>query len=208
MLGCGNDSGGGQEAFWADVNIKSFDSLPKLEALQWEKISPEMPPTYWELRNSIGFDLLEVIGSDGNKCGTADDPEQCKILFDNLKPSEFTGFAPSCLPTLCLQYIASNTGNENKLWTTIGELKVFLGNIDTAEEALLLAHAEGYHWHDVIKQEGAIRQIDGAYELVVLKGVSDCTPIQTNRFLIRIDIHGNIQILREQVFNRIENACV
>lgn len=94
------------------------------------------------------------------------------------------------------------------MWDSIDALKAFLGPVDSEEEAALLVNANGFSWEPDNKEAGAIRQVGEEYELIALKTVRFCTPVQMDRFLIRIDRGGGLGILGEQVFTRMDNSCV
>ena len=211
FFGCqGNDESA--DKFWKDVNLDAFKTLPLLENLDWNQIKSAEAVTYWELRQASSMvelgDTYTVIGATGNKCGAADDKARCLSEFDALRPLPPKGFGADCHPGFCFEYFVSNSGNENKVWNNIDALKAFLGPVDSGEEAALLVNANGFYWERDNKEAGAIRQAGEEYELIALKTVRDCAPVQTDRFLIRIDREGALGILREQVFTRMANACV
>jgi len=193
------------DKFWKDVNLDAFKTLPQFENLDWSQIKPAEAVTYWELRRALPGDAYTVIGAMGDKCGAADDKARCISEFDALRTAPPNGFG--CIPGFCFEYLVSNSGNENKIWDSIDALKAFLGPVDSEEEAALLVNANGFSWRPDNKEAGAIRQAGEEYELIALKVVRSCTPVQTDRFLIRIDRGGALRVLLEEVFTRIDNGC-
>jgi len=192
-------------SLWRDIEVSLHEVIPSffrpaLEARNWGNVQLAKPTDYWELK-SPG----EITAKAGNKCKTAKNQEGCITEFDAL--NSYRGFGPSCLPVSCFMYIVSNHGDSNIISDTLDGLKELLGTIDSKEEAIILATGYDFYGDGEDKEAGAIREIDGEYEMIVLKSVDSCGPIQTNRYLIRIKPSGTLNILREQLYWRMTNTC-
>ncbi|MDT0677401.1 hypothetical protein [Autumnicola musiva] len=84
----------------------------------------------------------------------------------------------------------------------------FLGKIDSKSDAILWAYGHEYYFQLNEISNGGIKKVEDGYELILLKTVMFCTPVQTNRFHLRISTDGKITILEEEVYEKDENACV
>jgi len=213
LVGCGGSDGTLEEGqIWPDIDLEEFKSLQRFDELDWETLSPVEGTTYWELRLS-GFPINEydIIASGGNKCSEADDYEGCISEFDALSfetSSSNIGYKTSSDVDPRFHYIGLNQGNDNRLLYTLEDLILFLGEVDSDVEAVFLVEVSDYYWYTQNKEVGAVQEVIGGYRVIALKLVNYCTPVQENRFLLRIDNDGTIDILREQVLSRDENSCV
>lgn len=186
------------------VGLDVFELIPPLAQLDYGAIRPAEPYDYWELRESFEGERHDVIGSGGVRARPEIDPE-ILAAFDSVTVS--AGFAPFCLPGHCFRYIASILGASIETWQTAQQVAVFLGTIDTREEAILLALAHDYHW-GATKETGAIRAIPQGYELVVLKTVSFCDPVQTDRFILHVLGSGRLEVAKSEVWHKESGVCI
>jgi len=189
-------------SLWHDIDLSLYEVVPSwvdpvLEARNWENVQLAKPTDYWELRGPFG-----IVTKAGNKCKTAKNQEGCITEFDAL--NSYRGFVNRCIQISCVVYIVSNHGDSNIISNTLDGLKELLGTIDSKEEAILLATGYDFYGLGDNKEAGAIRESDGEYEMIVLKLAR--SPIQTNRYLIRIKPSGRLNILREQIYYRITNV--
>jgi len=182
---------------------------PISEQYPFGDLEPKVETDYWELNYTIvngrdDFDE-EIIVRNGVLCPRAEN-DLCQDEFRNLKP-EF-GFAAGCLPASCFYYLKYQADNQNHLVASKDELLQFLDTINTKEEALLWVRANDYYFRVNDIDGGAFKTVGTGFELIVLKTVSYCTPIQTNRYHLRVKPNGSIEVLKEKEFSVDENACV
>lgn len=191
------------------ITTDGFEQIS--EQYPFEDLDPEVETNYWELNYTIVLDRdnfdEEIIVRDGVLCPSAEE-NLCQDEFRNLKP-EF-GFAPGCLPSTCFYYLKYQADDQNHLVASKDELLQFLGTINTKEEALLWVSANNYYFrtNDNDVDTGGIKVVKPNFELIVLKTVSHCIPIQTNRYHLKVKPNGEIEVLKEKVFYVDENACV
>lgn len=200
---------------FALISCSSDDAIttdgfePITERYPFHDLDPAVATNYWQfnyvLANGGDDNEEEIIIQEGVLCDQAE-KSLCVKEFIELQP-EF-GFASGCLPGLCFYYLKYQADNQNKLVASIDELLKFLGTINTKEEALLWGRANGYRFGVNNIKTGAIKVTNPGFELIVLKTVSFCTPIQSNRYHLKIKPNGDIEILKEEVFSRDENSCV
>jgi len=95
------------------------------------------------------------------------------------------------------------------VWQTAQALLTFLGTLDSVEEAALLTDAHGYYWLEDNEMNGGgfIRPIDDGYELKVLGLVSDCDPIQVNRYLLYLARSGELSERASEVWELMPGYC-
>jgi hypothetical protein len=190
-----------------EVDLADFEQLPALEGLDYSRVVPSDSLDYWEYRFAFFGSAPpdSVIGSGGWR--TKDSLGSGLIAsFDSTQAE--TGFGIQCLPGYCFKYILGVSDNQFLMWATQEELGDFLGTIDSREEAIILVDGFRYHWNTVDKAEGGIRDVEDGFELVVLKTVEFCAPVQTNRYVLHVSTSGVITELQEEVRYKDESACI
>lgn len=198
------------EALWFDVNLPEFQTIPARTELDLSAITPAEPATYLELRFAGLGDDYEVVASTGSLCAGAQDQAACEAEFRAL--SSDTGFGIGCLPGYCFHYLAVNRVDGDAVTNMVidqsSELIELLGTIDTEIEAVLVAFAGGYSWSSSDPSAAGVRLVDDGYELLVTDLVSDCLPVQTDRFLLFVSISGEIEVRRQQPYSVLCGACI
>jgi len=195
--GCGSTTG-------LDVDLAQFDQIPGLGDLNYDMVKPAQEYDYWEYRFYFQGAVDEVIGSSGSKRKDELDPNIVAV-FDTTRPDLAVGL--ECPPGNCYYYFASITGETVQTWRGPAEFRSFLGAIDGEEDAILLARADNYRWGSG-KETAAIRPVSDGYELVTLKTVSFCDPVQTNRYLLLISSSGILTERDSEVWAREEDVCI
>ena len=187
--------------------LDAFQPIPQLETLDYQAVNPAQAYDYWELRFAFYDETPTVLGSGGTQA-KADLPADVLAKLETLKV-EF-GFSEGCLPDYCFNYLVSVQGEEVKVWQTPQALLTFLGALDRVEEAVLLTDANGYYWLEDNEMEGGgfIRQVDNGYELKVLRLVSDCLPIQVNRYLLHLTRSGELSERESEVWELMPGYCI
>lgn len=189
------------------VDLEEYDTIPELDSLDFAAVSPARSYEYWELRLAYGGPpdpgvLDHVIGRSGSRLEL--DPELVAAL-DTLHVEH--GVGNRCLPVLCFFYIASVRESTIETWTSIADWIAFFGPIDRPEEAALLAAAHDYYWTGR-KETGAIKAVADGYELVVLKTVAFCDPIQVDRFVLHVSSSGTITEKDSETWSKDEGECI
>jgi len=204
LTGCGASDA----SFVEDLDLTQYEQLPDLNnlSLDLDAVSLSENITYWEFREDAQhpLDEVRVLGASGQLCDGAADEATCQADFEALAPGN--GFGWHAHPTDMFYYFAVNQGEQTFALTSPDEVKNFLGTIDSKEKAILIALAEGYHWGND-KDVGAIKEVDGGYELIVLETVSYCTPLQSNRLLVRISTDATTSVANEEVFRQLDDHC-
>lgn len=190
-----------------EVDFADYDPLPALDELDYSRVEPAEALDYWEYR--FAFQGLgppdSVIGFGGTRTKESLSSD-LRASFDSTRAED--GFGVRCLPGHCYKYIVAVQDNQLLIWATADELVDFLGVIGSREEAIMLVDGHRYFWSPVDKLEGAIRDIEGGFEFVVMKTVEFCAPVQTNRYLLRVSRTGVISELQEEIRYKDDNACI
>ena len=205
LLSCSSDDEG------IEVNFNDFEAISI--AYPFSDIQADNQITYFEYIQSMpDFEDPDdptslvyrnnVLFSFGEICSESD----CLTAFNNLQAD--AGFISGCLPSYCFYYVKYQTQEENLVVASKEDLLNFLGEIDSPGEALLIARANAYYWAVNNKNNGAIKETQDGFELIVMQTVSYCLPFQTNRFHLKVDREGNITIVSEEIAEVDENACV
>lgn len=188
---------------WEESAFEPISSLQPYEA-----VAPAYDFDYWELVWHAGEKGEEFVHfRNGSICKDANDPMQCSFQFYYMDRSGAGFDNGSKEPTSSYYFLRSNEQGYNKYWYTREELSVFLGAIDSKGDALLVAASNGYFFgkHD-IKASG-IRKHQNGYQIICLKTVSNCAPLQINRVLVEVDQNARLTVLDEDVYLREDQAC-
>jgi len=199
LFSCSDDDDG------IKVNLDDFEAIT--EDFPFNDLHPATNFDYFELIRAIvnspeAPNNEYILSSSGELCSA----ETCKTNFEQMTADR--GFGPDCLPGSCFNYIKAQKNDQFSIINSKEGLKDFLGTIDTAGDALLWVRTNGYYWDLSDIANGAIKETEDGFELIMLQTVKYCTPLQTNRFHLKIDYDGTISILAEEVAEFDKNACV
>jgi hypothetical protein len=188
-----------------DVDLKSIDPLPRLEQLDYTKVSPAGSPQYWELRMGFGpgSGADRVLASGGPR-RRSELAQAAIAALDSIKPT--TGWGTGCLPGNCYKYIAA-FDTQARLYNSRDALRTFLGSIETKEEAALIVDSHGFYWQENGRNTG-FRETSEGWEFVVLQLVRDCAPVQTDRVLVLVKRDGLIAERDREIFEKNQNMCI
>ena len=185
------------------VDFEDFDEIPTIGMLDYSSVHPARAYDLWELRESFEGVAAEIIGTGGAVGRGGLDPDLLRE-FDCVDVG--SGFGNYCLPGNCFRFIASLRERTVDVWQNAEDVRSFIGSIDTQEDAVLLVLAHGYIW-GTEKDGAAIRTVGARYELVVLRMVSFCTPVQTDRYLLQVTQDGQVIELKSEVWER-QDGCI
>ena len=186
------------------VDFDEYTLLPRLEDLDFSNVNVREGIVYWELRQSLDFQE-RVIASGGVIGRDSLDPLVLAAL-DSI--SSYYGFTPSCLPGVCFFYIATvSESGEIEVWETPQRALELLTPIESIAEAALQALSNGFYWSGEL-ETSAYRTVTIGFELVVLKLVNDCEPVQVNQFLLGFTSEGDIFDLKQREFSTAGVACI
>jgi len=182
------------------VDLNSFEAIQ--DEYPYEAVMAANDPEYWELN----YVNTEAVFSSGTLCTDVEDSDQCISDFEAM--SSTTGFGAGCPPSYCYYFIRSQKGGSTSIASTPAAVRLFLGEIDSQADAILLAISEGYVFSTTQKEIGAVKQTATGYQVLMTKLVSACSPVQVNRFLLNIRYDGTVEILDEEIYSLDKNMCI
>ena len=195
------------DAFDVEGALFVSDNLNFVEHLGDAHIRPDVAPDFWEIRIA-GADGYKTVAT-GGEIAFSDLPAGAAEAVQSLELMEgapvFCGDGPQFA---CYIYIITVTGDKVEVISDAGELVRFLGIVDTAPEAALVAMANNYYFAD-----GWIREDATSYKVLATsleKGAPwECTPgsIKLTTFQVLLDIseHGRVDVVARK---HLEDRCV
>lgn len=214
----GGDGGAGIEPFWPDLPLNAFDEPPCANG-NWQAtagLNPAAPVDFVSLRVKSQFDTSDAgTGYDtfhetGTACSTATDAPACQSALTATGAGIDLTQACGGPPYACQHYLVTTSADDVARYITDTELVGFLGDIDTPNEALLLAFdgTFGGYWVSCgDATRSSVRAVDDGYEVVVTQMVQDCAPIVTERVLLHVSTDGAVTELRRNIAS-VSSACV
>jgi len=198
IAGCGDDP-------WIDTEDAS---LPICEGVG----TPGEPPFRWRptqgLNPAVDYDALQVyrldegpglspylLDSDGEPCAAATDPDSCEMLVE----------AAAEIRTV---HLTTTSGDVVETFADQEELMRFLGTVDTAQEALLVALFDRKTIQCGDPALGSARRIADGYEVIVTQVTASCDPIEYSRFLLHVSTDGVVTKLRSEVYDSESGVCI
>lgn len=147
-----------------------------------------------------------VLSSSGTPCSTASNPETCRAQLEALTAT--SGFRSFCAEVCTAYYLATTRGDEVSALTSLEALKSFLGTIDTAQEAALLAFAEGYSVSCSQLERGAVKaNADGTFNVVATQGFACGANTKVTQFVLEVSPTGQVHEKESDVIERGSKNC-
>ena len=140
------------------------------------KVRPGTSVDFAELRQIFtptGVGPGSPLSSFGTACATAMDAAACKAQLAALMSD--AGFGKRCVDLCSAYYLATTKGDTVAAVTSDAGFRAFLGAIDVAAEAALVAVSQGYNVSCTEKTRGGVRAIPTGWEVIGTKGIA-CGP--------------------------------
>ncbi|HEX9691826.1 MAG TPA: hypothetical protein VGA22_06995 [Gemmatimonadales bacterium] len=186
------------------IDLDGLTPLPDEAELDLAVIALAEPVDYWEFRIGSPTAVWQVLGGAGTK--TRDQLDSATLAtFDSTIPP--TGSSHRCLPGDCFFYVAAIRNDSIWSYSTPDELLTFLGPLGTIEEAALLVTFHDFDLGGDLDESGYRAAADG-WELLVLKLVAYCDPIQTDRFLLHVSSSGVVTERSREVWRQSFGVCI
>ncbi len=180
-------------------------------ALAVSGLSPAAPVDFVQLRtlstNPGGDYFAEAsLTSSGTACATASDKAACESALLHL--SSRSGFSTSCLDLCSAYYLATTRGDEVAAHTTLEALKGFLGPIDTAQEAALLAFASNYDLSCGDLERGGVKaNAGGGFNVIGTRGHTCGPDTAVTQFVLEVSASGEVKEVGSHVLKRGDPNC-
>lgn len=191
------------------LDLGSFTKLANIKDLDFRKVSPNESYDYWELRQAETGKTTLILGSGGSKSKNQLSEAERNAL--NSATTE-TGFNIGCQSldgSFCFKYIVTLKQGVAKVFDTTVAVGKFLGTIDSIPEAALLASAYGYVWDESSPKTGSVvKRLNGDYDMVVLRLINLCLPVQTDRFHIMVTKDTTLNVLHSETWQTFPNNCI
>jgi hypothetical protein len=185
---------------YSDFNSLNDSSL-------YTTLSPSIDYEYFELRFSMcGDSAYQIDYSRGEICPAGIDTSVCIQEWEQVNSGN--GFFQSCLPGCCHHYFVSKIDDQIQIYSDTESVISFLQPIDSHSDALMIAFTQGYYFRTGDSTVGGIRELEDKYQLIVLKLIGYCDPIQTNKYLLEINSTGEIKILETDIYDQAFGACI
>jgi len=174
-------------------------------------LSPALQTDLVQLRRTVSSPGTEyfdeaVQASSGTACATASDRAACESALQGLTAS--SGFRSTCVELCTAYYLATTRGDEVTAHTTLEALRGFLGTIDTAQEATLLAFALKYDLSCSDLERGAVRaNADGSFNVVGTRGYACGANTAVTRFVLEVSASGEVKEVSSSVIERGSPNC-
>ncbi|AKJ01957.1 hypothetical protein ATI61_103676 [Archangium gephyra] len=189
-------------------------SAPACEngSLAMSGLSPSSPTDFMELRSigtspGGGYFAEARLTSSGTACATASDKAACESALSNL--SSRSGFRTFCFDLCNAYYVATTRGDEVTAHTTLEALKGFLGPIDTAQEAVLLAFASYYDVSCGDLAQGGVRtNAKGGFNVIGTRGDTCGANAALTQFVLEVSASGEVREVSSHILQRGDPNCV
>ena len=176
-------------------------------------LSPARQTDFVQLRSVTSYPYQgggepqeSVRASSGTACATASDRAACESALQRLTSSN--GFTSSCMELCTAYYLATTRGDEVAAHSTMEALREFLGTIDTAQEAALLAFASHYSVSCSDLERGAVRaNADGSFNVVGTRGFACGRNTEVTRFVLEVSASGQVKEVSSNVIERGDPNC-
>ncbi|MEW5741214.1 MAG: ferritin-like domain-containing protein [Myxococcota bacterium] len=185
LAGCGANTTGYQSPQCVNGNLAVSGLAPAVipdvidlrQRTDFGAGSPNNPPT--------------TLSSTGAACATATNKPTCQAAFDGLAPD--AGFGESCLQICVSYFLATTKADEVKAWTSIEQLKTFLGTIDTEQEAALMAFAHDYRLQcEQLDRGGVKARSGGGYDVIATRGHTCGPGSKITRYYLNVTPSGEV----------------
>lgn len=193
---------------WRDiediVDLQTFDEVSEMDL--YEYLNPEPNFEFFECRFAFcSHQEYAALYTCGVKCSDVLDSLSCTSAIDTLFPVGY-GFQNNCRPMCCGHYVVAQAEGVNYMFETSSELKSFLGKIDSKSDALLFVFSKGYYYSYGEKENSSIKETDDGYLIIAQKLISDCSPLQVDKFLLEVRHSGELIVRKQRIKSKSDNC--
>ena len=118
------------------------------------------------------------------------------------------GFFTRGLPGCSHNYFVSKIDDQIQIYNDPESVISFLQPIDSPSDALMVAFAQGYYFRYGDSTAGGIKYLGDKYQVIVLKLVEICVPVQIDKYLLEINSDGDIEILEIDIYEQDYGSCI
>ncbi len=144
-----------------------------------------------------------LIGETGSKCASAPGPECAEKVAGH--PAQFVS---TFCTMACVELSAVTTrGDVVQRWTGVETLKTLLGEVDSADEALLLLFAAGYDLKCNDAEAASWRSVADGYEVYATRPGLACGLTALTRYHLHVSRTGEIREIGTASLSRQGGGC-
>jgi hypothetical protein len=187
-------------------------------SLSVKGLSPQQPPPdAVQLWSSVSYNgpfpdpdgsqtSFTKVSSSGEACATASDRPACETALAQLKPPH--GFRETCEQLCGRYYLATTRGDEVTAYTSLEELKGFLGRIDTSQEAALLAFAHRLNLSCTNLAQGAVKPLPGGgFSVIGSQGHTCGEGTKLEQVALEVSASGEVRETQRVLLARGDPGC-
>lgn len=193
----------------AGIDTRPFEPIACVDgsSLAISDLKPATAVDYVELRRIFmaGSTTESLLSTFGTKCANASSPSGCESALTALK--EQNGYARQCLQICSSYYLALQKADAVSSVTTAEALKAFLGTIDTAQEAVLLASGQPINFACGDKSKGAVRKTETGWEVIGYDGHGCGEGNDVTQHVLAIGNDGSVTELSTSILERGTPGC-
>ncbi|WNG13726.1 ferritin-like domain-containing protein [Cystobacter fuscus] len=181
-------------------------------ALAVSGLSPAVSPDVVQLRvagtrDHSGMFPERVVSTSGTACATASNPPACQSALDQLSANQ--GFHSRCEMVCSAYYLATTRGDEVAAHTSLEALKSFLGPIDTAQEAVLLAFGQGLNVSCGKLTFGAVKaNPDGTFNVLGTEGSTCGQGTRLDQVVLKVSRSGELTEVDRALLQKGDPNCI
>lgn len=196
--GCGVDTSGFSSAKCGPMGSIALDPLHS-----------SAPYEYIELRRQFegSGGTPTVAETAGVKCQSARDMAACQGKVASATSTSTTGIYTVCFDACNTYYVVLTQGDTVTVIDTPEAWKTFLGAVDTEAEAQLTAWTAGYGISCTDKDRGAVRGVEGGFEVVGTRGTGCGASDDIKQYLLFVSPTGTVTVRSEYVLKRGDPGC-
>ena len=184
----------GDSGTHVDLSLYARPSCTATGYPSLDGLNPSTPVDYLELRDipaSTSGGTPTTLSQSGVPCWNAPDPAACKATLGKVTPTTTFGINGGCFPFCYPRVLLTTKDGTVRVIETKAALDAFLAPYDTAQEAVLAAMAAGRPPNCTDPETGAVRAVDGGFEVVVPAG-SPCGTYGVYQAVLFIDASGSV----------------
>ncbi len=161
--------------------------------------------TVWNRQFSDNQEAPRASGRVGEVCATATDKPVCETAFNALAPD--AGFADECFQ-LCVDYhVATTRGDDVSAVASLEQLKIFLGPIDTPQEAMLIAFAHKFRLSCDDLAKGSATPSGSGWDVLATSGFACGEGTALVRHYLHVTSEGVLTEERSEILERGQPGC-
>ncbi len=182
----------------------NWQSIRWYQGLDFTQLTPGRQTDFWQLREGVFDTQISKTLAESRNVSRMEIPAHRLASLDTVTTP--LGFASWCMLS-CELFLVTLEDGEIQVISSLPDLKDFLRPIDSVTEAVLIGIANGY-WSGPELINGAARQGADGFDLIMLKTIGTCKPVQVERVLLRVEPQGDVVRVASENERFEEDGCI